>query len=218
MRLNGDRPLLLSSNPAEDNSVLSFDLANPDTVAADGSVLHRELIYINRRQFIWQRAYCELLLVRNFDVSRHVVAIGLCVCGRFRRYLRGARATTARERGQSSAELLSADTVALRYRGLDGGRARHHLALRAGARRSSIPAGALFVLKLGPGEWQRLALRVDLRRRRRRELGRAAILPGAACGAPTQLQALARACGQRRRLERAASTSWRDAPSPISTC
>src|SRR5512135_1700935 len=32
LRLNGDHPLLLSSNPAEDSSVLPVDLANSDTV------------------------------------------------------------------------------------------------------------------------------------------------------------------------------------------
>ena len=51
LRLNGDRPLLLSSNQAEDNSLLPVDLANADTVGADGSPLQRELIYVNRRQF-----------------------------------------------------------------------------------------------------------------------------------------------------------------------
>src|SRR3982751_3716068 len=37
LRLNGDRPLLLSFNPAEDGSALPVDLANTDTAAADGS-------------------------------------------------------------------------------------------------------------------------------------------------------------------------------------
>ena len=71
--LNGDRPLLLSANPGEDNALLTVDLANPDTQDADGGTLHRELIYLNRRQFVWQGAYNELLLVRNFDRDSHVV-------------------------------------------------------------------------------------------------------------------------------------------------
>src|SRR5438132_3538967 len=75
--LNGDRPLLLSANPGEDNALLTVDLANPDTLDADGGALHRELIYLNRRQFVWQGAYNELLLVRNFDRDPHVVTISL---------------------------------------------------------------------------------------------------------------------------------------------
>ena len=77
LRLNGDRPLLLSSNPAEDGSVLPVDLANTDTTAADGSELHRELIYLNRRQFIWRSAYYELLQIRNFDLRRHQVTLSM---------------------------------------------------------------------------------------------------------------------------------------------
>src|SRR5437773_5167511 len=77
LRLNGGRPLLLSSNPAEDSSVLSFDLANPDMTTPGGDVLHRELIYLNRRQFVWRSAYCELVLVRNYDQRSHRIAVGL---------------------------------------------------------------------------------------------------------------------------------------------
>src|SRR4051794_5703724 len=60
--LNGNRPLLLSANSGEDNALLTVDLANPDMSEADGPTLHRELIYINRRQFIWENAYNELVL------------------------------------------------------------------------------------------------------------------------------------------------------------
>src|SRR5438270_2762036 len=77
LRVNGDRPLLLSANPGEDNALLTVDLANPDTQDAGGGALHRELIYLNRRQFVWQGAYNELLLVRNFDRDPHVVTISL---------------------------------------------------------------------------------------------------------------------------------------------
>src|SRR3954449_9036393 len=91
LRLNGDRPLLLSSNPAEDGSVLPVELANTDTTAADGSVLHRVLIYVNRRQFIWRSAYYELLQVRNFDLRRHQVTLSVRFGADFRRCFRGAR-------------------------------------------------------------------------------------------------------------------------------
>src|SRR5215469_6516911 len=75
--LNGDRPLLLSSNPVDDNVRLNFDLANQDSVAGDGSVLQRERIYVNRRQFVWDDAYCELVLVRNYDLRPNVVTVAL---------------------------------------------------------------------------------------------------------------------------------------------
>src|SRR5436190_21285698 len=77
LRLNGDRPLLLSADPGEDNALLTVDRANPDMVDADGAALHREPIYINRRKFLWQGAYNELLLVHNFDHAPHAMTIGL---------------------------------------------------------------------------------------------------------------------------------------------
>ena len=43
LRLNGDCPLLLSSNQAQDNSLLPVDLANADTIAADGSAAQNRI-------------------------------------------------------------------------------------------------------------------------------------------------------------------------------
>src|SRR5437764_1899606 len=119
LRLNGDRPLLLSSNPAEDGSVLPVDLANTDTIAADGSELHRELIYVNRRQFVWRSAYYELLQIRNFDRRRHVVTLSLSFASDFADVFE-VRGQKRERRGKRSAERLSSDAVALRYLGLDG--------------------------------------------------------------------------------------------------
>jgi glycogen debranching enzyme len=158
LRLNGDRPLLLSSNQAEDNSLLPVDLANADTVGVDGSPLQRELIYVNRRQFVWQSAYYELLLIRNFDLRRHVVTLGMRFASDFADVFEVRGAKRAR-RGTGSAELVSPDAVALRYRGLDGIERVTRLSF------APVPAQldnnrANFVLDLGPGKWCRLALRV----------------------------------------------------------
>jgi glycogen debranching enzyme len=158
LRLNGDRPLLLSSNQAEDNSLLPVDLANADTVGADGSPLQRELIYVNRRQFVWRSAYYELLLIRNFDMRRHVVTLGMRFASDFADVfeVRGERRA---RRGSGSAELVSPGTAALRYRGLDGAERVTELSF------APVPAhldnnSANFVLDLGPGKWCRLALRI----------------------------------------------------------
>jgi glycogen debranching enzyme len=119
LRLNGDCPLLLSSNQAEDNSLLPIDLANADTIAVDGSALQRELIYVNRRQFVWQSAYYELLLIRNFDLRRHVVTLDMSFAADFADVFE-VRGQKRARRGTGSTELVSPDTVALRYQGLDG--------------------------------------------------------------------------------------------------
>jgi glycogen debranching enzyme len=158
LRLNGDRPLLLSSNQAEDNSLLPVDLANADTVGADGSPLQRELIYVNRRQFVWRSAYYELLLIRNFDMRRHVVTLGMRFASDFADVFE-VRGEKRARRGSGSAELVSPGTAALRYRGLDGAERVTELSF------APVPAhldnnSANFVLDLGPGKWCRLALRI----------------------------------------------------------
>ncbi|HEX3537004.1 MAG TPA: amylo-alpha-1,6-glucosidase [Stellaceae bacterium] len=159
LRLNGGQPLLLSSNPAEDSSLLSFDLANPDMAAADGGVLHRELIYINRRQFIWRAAYCELVLVRNYDQRSHDVTVSLRFAADFADIFE-VRGQTRERRGQFSARRLAADTVGLRYRGLDG--VERNTTLRFEPAPAELDtARALFAFRLGPGAWRRLALRVS---------------------------------------------------------
>lgn len=158
LRLNGDRPLLLSSSPAEDNSLLPVDLANADTVAVDGSPLQRELIYVSRRQFVWRSAYYELLLVRNFDLRRHVVTLGVRYAADFADIFE-VRGQKRARRGNGSAEVVSPDTVALRYQGLDGAERVTELCFAPAPARLDN-SSATFTLDLAPGKWCRLALRI----------------------------------------------------------
>ena len=138
LRLNGDRPLLLSANPGEDNALLTVDLANPDMVDADGAALHRELIYINRRQFVWQGAYNELLLVHNFDLAPHAVTVGLRFAADFVDVfeVRGQERPRARE---VSAERLSSDTVLAALLRAGWGRALHDACASSRRQLASIP-------------------------------------------------------------------------------
>ena len=167
LRLNGARPLLLSSNPAEDDAVLPVDLANADTVAADGKTLHRELIYVNRRQFVWRAAYYELLLVRNFDLQQHVVTLEIRFAADFADIFE-VRGMSRAHRGRSSAARLGPDMTALRYQGLDG--IERVTCLRLSPTPTRLDAkSAAFTLPLGPNRWCRLALRVDCDASRPRE-------------------------------------------------
>ena len=157
LRLNGDQPLLLSANTGEDNALLTVDLANPDTVDGNGEVLHRELIYVNRRQFVWRDAYNELLLVRNFDLEPHVITISLQFAADFADVFE-VRGQKRPKRGRRSAECLSPDTVVLRYRGLDGLERDTNLRFEPAPDRLDT-TGAHFVLKLKGGEGTRIVLR-----------------------------------------------------------
>src|SRR6478672_4924459 len=54
LRMNGQRPLLLSARVKDDNELFGADLTNPD-IPLDGTelVLARDLIHIFRARFIW---------------------------------------------------------------------------------------------------------------------------------------------------------------------
>src|ERR687885_503969 len=54
LRLNGHRPLLLSSRVKEDNELFGADLTNPDIPIGDGDlVLARDLVHLFRARFLW---------------------------------------------------------------------------------------------------------------------------------------------------------------------
>jgi glycogen debranching enzyme len=159
LRFNGHRPLLLSSTPVEDNSLLPVDLANTDSVGADGTPLNRELIWLNRRQFIWQAAYYELLLLRNFDLHKHVATLTIRFSADFADIFE-VRGQHRARRGQYAAQVLSSEHVMLRYTALDGVECVTTLCFTPVPTRLD-QAGATFLLPLDAGAGSRLGLRVS---------------------------------------------------------
>jgi len=157
--LNSDRPLLLSANSGEDNALLTVDLANADISEGDGRTLRRELIYINRRQFVWENAYYELIQVRNFDLEPHAITLTLRFAADFVDLFE-VRGQHRAKRGRRSAERLSSDTVVIRYCGLDGVERGTHLRFEPPPARLDT-SNAQFALKLKGGEGTRIVLRVD---------------------------------------------------------
>src|SRR6185437_15034484 len=68
LRLNGNRPLLLSARVKDDNELFGADLTNPD-IPIDGGekVLSRDLVHIFRARFLWAGALHERLRLRNYS-------------------------------------------------------------------------------------------------------------------------------------------------------
>ena len=121
--------------------------------------MHRELIWLNRRQFVWQAAYYELLLVRNFDLRAHVVALEHRFRRRFRRHLRGSGPTTG------TARHVPATSAVSRWGGaplqaVDGVEYTTNISFTPAPTRIERD-GAIFIVPLEPGEGCRLGLRVS---------------------------------------------------------
>ena len=139
----------------EDNAVLRVDLANPNMPSRR---LRGELIHVNRLKFIWNDAYYERILIRNFDVREHELTFGIEFGADFADLfeVRGRRRA---RRGQVSAEHRSDASIALRYLGLDGVARVATLAFEPAPKRLD-DAMALFELSLSPGQGARLVLRI----------------------------------------------------------
>ena len=117
--LEETRPLLLSSTTQDDNAVFTADLSNPDLLE-DGKIgLRRENLHLNRMKFMCNGACYERLVVRNFSDRALLLRLTYRFASDFADLfeVRGERRA---RRGVAGAELLSAQGVALRYRGLDG--------------------------------------------------------------------------------------------------
>src|SRR5215472_14916691 len=116
--LDGERPLLLSSNLQDDNAILSVDLANPDLHRGGRLTLPRDTIHVRRTTFLWCGACYLRLAVHNFDRQPRNVRLGLAFAADFRDLFE-IRGSVRERRGTLSIDRYGASTVVMRYRGLD---------------------------------------------------------------------------------------------------
>lgn len=119
LTLNGERPILLSSNVRGDNATLVCDLTNPDLQDESGTVaLPHDLIHVRRTRFLWRGASYERLLVRNYDVQPQHVVLEVHFAADFADIfeVRGTRRT---RRGVLRVPRVADGAVTLAYAGLD---------------------------------------------------------------------------------------------------
>jgi len=119
LRIDGVRPILLSSTLRDDNAMLTCDLTNPDLYGEAGQlVLAHDLIHIRRSKFLWKSTCFERLLVRNFDDQPRRLSIELRFEADFADLFE-VRGTRRQHRGTFRPAQVEADTVTLAYTGLD---------------------------------------------------------------------------------------------------
>lgn len=157
--LNGERPLLLSSDMREDNATLTCDLTNPDLHDAGALVLEHDLVHIRRSCFVFEAACHQRFAVRSYADTAQTLTLELRFSADFADLfeVRGQRRP---RRGTVHAPQCGADTVMLAYTGLD--RAPRRTRLRFAPAPDRIePGRAIFTLRLAPGE--RVTLYVEAR-------------------------------------------------------
>ncbi len=120
LRLNGARPLLLSSRVKEDNELFGADLTNPDMPLGDsGLVLPRELVHLFRSRFLWEGTWHERVRVWNYSRAPVRVALTFDVEADFADIFE-VRGTARARRGHALEPVVDGPLLRLGYRGLDG--------------------------------------------------------------------------------------------------
>jgi len=163
LRIDGERPLLLSSGVSEDNALLTVDLTNGDLPArGDRPTLPRDTVHMRRVIVLGDGALHERIHIRNYGAETITIELTLAHEADFadifevrgmRRALRGTLAPPVTE---DNGTLFS-------YRGLDRVLRTTHIAYDPPPT-SWRGAEARFALRLAPGEQRTLALSVHCRR------------------------------------------------------
>ena len=217
LRLNGARPLLLSSNAEEDNAVSDRRSGQSRYDRRGRRRAARRADPCEPAPILWQSAYYELLLVHNFDVRPHAVTLGIRFAADFADLFEVSGQQRAR-RGQISAERLSADAVALALSRARRRRARHDVSVRAGADPPRYRQRAVRAVARAAARACASRCVSDCGAAGERRLGGAATITARLRAARRALKAVQRAGGQPRQLQLRCSTSLRAARSPIFTC
>ena len=119
LRIEGRRPLLLSSAALEDKAALAVDLTNPDMPLGQHDKLPRDTIFLERTKFIWKAVCYERIKVKNYGAVRRTIRLDILFAADFRDMFE-VRGTRRDQRGQDSARVLAPDRTELGYLGLDG--------------------------------------------------------------------------------------------------
>ena len=119
LRLERQRPLLLSSAVKDDNASLAVDLTNPD-ISSDGRVtMPRGTLHIARTKFLWKNCHYEQIHIVNYSLSPVEASLSLQFAADFADIFE-VRGMHRKRRGKRYKDTIGEEQVTLRYRGLDG--------------------------------------------------------------------------------------------------
>jgi glycogen debranching enzyme len=150
LRIEGKRPLLLSSAMHEDKAALSVSLTNPDVPLGEHDRLPRDTIFLERTKFIWNAVCYERINIKNYDRARRLVRLDVLFGADFHDLFE-VRGTKRPHRGRQTAHPHRPSCAEFRYAGLDGIERRTVLHFSPAPKRLESNR-ATFALELGPGE------------------------------------------------------------------
>ena len=119
LRLNGARPLLLSSSVRESNDLFVVDLTNPDMPLDGNVVFPRDILHVFRSKFLWESVCYERLRLTNHGLDPVTVVLALRFGADFADIFE-VRGTPRARRGRLRDPGRQGDSLVLGYEGLDG--------------------------------------------------------------------------------------------------
>lgn len=118
-RLNGHRPVLLSSAVKNENEIFSIDLTNPTMHLDNGLVVEKGVIHIGRNKFLQEGICYETITLHNFDVRPQNMYASFAFRSDFSDIFE-VRGMVRKRRGEVLPEEVSKDGhLKLSYIGLD---------------------------------------------------------------------------------------------------
>jgi len=159
LRIDGERPMTLSSSVVRDNALLAVDLTNPDLSRDGKTTVPHGTIHLYRGCVIEDGVCHQRLRAHNFSADEISFELQIRLEADFADVFE-VRGTPRSRRGKQEPPEQHADGIAIAYRGLDGVLRRTRL--RCHSAPSQVHAKEVrFSLKLGPGEERELTFEVS---------------------------------------------------------
>lgn len=118
LRLNGKRPLFLSSDVDEENILLSIDLTNPDIYEKGRLVMSRDTVHIMRSRVLCEKGCFEHIRLKNFGKEELAVSLEIAADADFKDIFE-IRGMKRKKRGKRLKRRRIGAELKLAYRGLD---------------------------------------------------------------------------------------------------
>ena len=119
LRLNGQRPLLLSARVKLENELFGADLTNPDLPLTGELVLPRDLVHVFRGRFLWNATWHERIRLWNYSRGPVRASLAFDIDADFADIFE-VRGTKRERRGARLEPVVSGREIRFAYRGLDG--------------------------------------------------------------------------------------------------
>ncbi|HEX2137873.1 MAG TPA: glycogen debranching N-terminal domain-containing protein, partial [Microvirga sp.] len=119
LTLGGKPPSLLGAAVGQDNVLFTSNLTNRPLPPVGGRPMPEGVIHVERKRFLWDARLYERLTLVNYAEIEATLSLNVGFAADFRDMFE-VRGTRRRSRGRALEAQVTAETVLLRYEGLDG--------------------------------------------------------------------------------------------------